>query len=420
MNKNLIKVVLSTLICNSLIWYDYALYGSLIVIISDLFFPGGDHFIKLMEAFGVFAIGFLMRPVGAMLFGHFGDVYSRKYALLFSIISMSVPMLFIAMLPTYDAIGIAAPILLILVRLIQGLALGGEAGNAAFLIEYAPQRHRGLICSFEVLSAIVGSIMSTIIIVMSRSLVGEGIFYDWGWRLPFVFGVVIGIVGMFLRYITDESPAYQNIKEVESHTDNIPLKELAKNHKKNFFVAIGIDSVEEASLYVFLIFFNLLIGDMYADTQYVKITHLISMVVLGLLTIAFASISDRYGRKKVMLTSFITLLVVAYPMFWMITQNNLFFITLAQLMLAIITAAALGPVSAAALELFPMSVRYSGFAISRNIAAAIFGGMAPIICTFLIHTTGSKTSAALYLMFTALIGIISFLFFKDKHKKSIL
>ncbi|MBQ4875023.1 MAG: MFS transporter [Rickettsiaceae bacterium H1] len=413
------KVVLSTVICNSLIWYDYALYGSLIGIIGKLFFPSENSFISLIEAFGVFAVGFLMRPIGAILFGHVGDIHSRKYALFFAIISMTIPMLFIAFLPTYDSIGIAAPILLILVRLIQGLALGGEAGNAAFLIEYSPDHRRGFICSFEVLSAVIGSIISTIVITVCKTIVPQQVFYDWGWRIPFVFGIIIGIIGALLRYFTEESPAYEKAKKSNKKNNTYPLKQIIQNHKKNFFTAIGIDSVEEASLYVFLIFFYFMINESYLNNHYVALSHLFSMLALAAVTLFFAAISDKYGRKKIMLTTFIVLFFLSYPIFWLLTQQSLILIIIGQLILVTIIGGALGPVSAAALELFPISVRYSGFAISRNISAALFGGMAPTICAFLIHITGEKTAASLYLMFVALFGIISFLFFKDKYNQPI-
>ena len=415
MSTNLKKAVLSTVICNSLIWYDYALYGTLIEIISHLFFPNNNPFISLLEAFGVFAVGFIMRPIGAALFGHFGDSYSRKYALLFAIVSMTVPMFLLSVLPTYDSIGIVAPILLILVRLIQGIALGGEAGNAAFLIEYAPSNKRGFICSFEVFSAIVGSIISAMVIAVCKMSMSFAAFQDWGWRIPFVFGVVIGFIGMLLRYLTDESPAYT--KAHKEHKSVSPLKELFRENKKKFFVAIGIDSVEEATLYVFLIFFAQ--AAIATNNQYTNISYNISLIVLAVLTIFFASLSDKYGRKKVLMVTFISLLFTAYPIFWLLHQENVAYIACAQLLLAVTTAASLGPVSAAALESFPISIRYSGFALSRNIAAAIFGGMAPITCTYLAYAVGETTGPCIFFMLTALVGIVSLSFFKDKYKEKI-
>lgn len=418
MDEKLKKAILSTIICNSLVWYDYALYGSLITIIGQLFFPQSSHLINLIEAFGVFAVGFIMRPVGAMIFGHFGDTRSRKYALLFSIISMTIPMLLIALLPTYQAIGITAPILLIAVRIIQGLALGGEAGNAAFLIEYSPPHCRGFVCSFEVLSAVIGSIASIIAISICKIIIPQDAFYVWGWRIPFILGIIFGIIGSTLRYFTDESPAYEKSKKSQSGS-SYPIKEVITNYKKKFFIAIGIDSVEEATLYVFLIYFYFLTNDQLIGNIYIEISHFVSMIILAILTIYSAIISDRYGRKKVMLTTFIALFFLAYPMLWLLTQNNVTSVIIGQLILVSLTAASLGPVSAAALELFPISYRYTGFAVSRNISAALFGGMAPSICIFLVHITGYKTSVSFYLMFVALIGIISFLFVKDRYNQPI-
>ncbi|MCM1000754.1 MAG: MFS transporter [Wolbachia endosymbiont of Melophagus ovinus] len=402
--QQITKVIFSSLICNTLLWYDHMLFGHLISIIGGVFFPSDDQLVSILKAFGVFAVGFLMRPIGAAIFGHIGDKYGRRIALLLSIVLMTLSTVFIAFVPGYQNIGILASILVICFRLLQGISLGGEAGNAPFLIEHAPKDKKGFFGSIEVLSAILGSILSLIAVLICKKVSD---FESWGWRLPFAFSLMMGLISIYTRYILDESPEYKKQK----NPPKLPLKELLNSYKKPFLISVGVDIVENSSLYIYLVFFNVLTSKI--NTHFNHMVEILSQIALGGLTILFAILSDKIGREKVMKFAFMTFIVVSYPVFFMILSGDNLLTIAAHVLFIIPIAASLGPVSALMCELFPTKVRYSGFSLSRNIAAGFFGGLAPFICTTIIKITGQETSASFYMIFCALIGLVAILQIKD-------
>ncbi|QOD38263.1 MFS transporter [Candidatus Wolbachia massiliensis] len=403
--QQITKVILSSLICNTLLWYDHMLFGHLISVIGSVFFPSDDQLVSVLKAFGVFAVGFLMRPIGAAIFGHIGDKHGRRAALLLSIILMTLSTALIAFVPGYQEIGILASMLVVCLRLLQGVSLGGEAGNAPFLIEHAPKNKRGFFGSIEVLSAILGSVLSLIAVLICKKVSD---FESWGWRLPFVFSLAMGLISIYMRYILDESPEYKRQKK----PPELPLKELFNGYKKPFLISVGVDIVENSSLYIYLVFFNVLTSTI--NTYFNHIVEILNQIALGVLTILFAILSDRIGREKVMKFAFVTFIVVSYPVFSMILSGNNLLIVIAHALFIIPIAASLGPVSAFMCKLFPTKVRYSGFSLSRNIAAGFFGGLAPFICTTIIKITGQEALASFYMIFCALIGLIAISQIKDR------
>ncbi|WCR57953.1 MFS transporter [Wolbachia endosymbiont of Ctenocephalides felis wCfeJ] len=396
--QQITKVILSSLICNTLLWYDHMLFGHLISIIGGVFFPSDDQLVSILKAFGVFAVSFLMRPIGAAIFGHIGDKHGRRVALLLSIVLMTLSTVLIAFVPGYQKIGILASILVVCLRLLQGISLGGEAGNAPFLIEHAPENKRGFFGSIEVLSAILGSILSLTAVLICKKVSD---FESWGWRLPFIFSLAMGLISIYTRYILDESPEYKK----QEDPPQLPLKELLKSYKKPFLISVGIDIVENSSLYIYLVFFNVLTSKV--NTHFNHTVEILSQIALGGLTILFAILSDKVGREKVMKFAFVAFIVVSYPVFLIILSGDNLLTIVAHILFIIPIAASLGPVSAFMCELFPTKVRYSGFGLSRNIAAGFFGGLAPFICTTIIKVTGQETSASFYMIFCALIGLVA-------------
>lgn len=392
------KVIFSSLVCNTLLWYDHMIFGHLANIIGSVFFPSDDSLISMLKAFAVFAVGFLMRPIGAAAFGHIGDRYGRRVALLLSIVLMTLSTVSIAFIPGYQSIGVLASILILSFRLLQGISLGGEAGNALFLIECAPKDKRGFFGSIEVLSAILGSVLSLVSILICKKISD---FEAWGWRLPFILSLIIGLLSIYMRFMLDESPEYKKQKS----QPKLPLKELFHNYKRPLFISIGVDIVENSSLYMYLIFFSALTENI--SNRFNHTIEVLSQIALGGLILLFAILSDKIERKKVVVFASITFVIVSYPVLAMICSNNYLLAILAHILFIIPTAASLGPLSALMCELFPTKVRYSGFGLSRNIAAGFFGGLAPLICTIIIKFTGKETSASFYMIFCALIGLVA-------------
>ncbi|ABD44809.1 sugar (and other) transporter family protein [Ehrlichia chaffeensis str. Heartland] len=408
---NLRRAVLSTIMCNTLVWYDYVLFGNLVSVISKLFFPAEDRYFSLIMTFSIFAVGFLMRPFGASIFGYIGDKYGRKAALTLSIIAISVPITFISILPTYEKIGILSPILLIICRLMQGISLGGEAGNATFLIEHSKKgKNIGFFGSFETLSAVLGSIIALFMILLSQYFTGEN-FEVWGWRIPFVIGLLLGLISVYIRRITGESPAYDTHKE-NNNLSQSPFLELLKKYKRPLVLATCIDCVENCSFHIFMVFFITFIKEfsnihLNLNANTISIIESFNIMICGILNVFFGYISDYVGRRKVMLIASVSLFCVAIPVFWLLSQDSYVSLIAAYLIFVIPFSATLGPASGAMSELFPTKVRYTGFGLSRNIASAISGGMAPVVCTWLIRATGLSFIPGVYVMFWALVGVIA-------------
>lgn len=404
------RAVLSTIVCNTLVWYDYILFGSLAGTIGELFFPPNDRYSTLLSSFCVFAVGFCMRPFGASIFGHIGDKYGRKTALVISIVAMTMPIGFMSVIPTYANVGMLAPVLLVVCRLVQGFSLGGEAGNATFLIEHSKKNRAGLFGSLEVLSAVLGSVFSLAIIMVARHLSGDG-FATWGWRVPFIIGFVIGLISIFVRSKTGESPAYEKHASVADGILKSPVRHLFRHYKRPLILAICIDCIENCSFHIFMVFFISYVGSMPHSIdigpQASEMIELVCVLISGVLTVSFGALSDIWGRKVVMGTASAALLVLAVPVFWLLSQGSAFFIVMGYLIFAVPFAATLGPSSAAMSELFPTKVRYTGFGIARNVSSALGGGIAPALCTWLIQATGWKLAPGLCVMFWAVVALFA-------------
>ncbi|AGZ79380.1 MFS transporter [Anaplasma marginale str. Dawn] len=412
-SRKVTNAVLSTIACNTLVWYDFILFGSLAGTIGELFFPQEDRYSLLLSSFCVVAVGFCMRPFGASVFGHIGDKYGRKVALILSIFGVSVPVGFMAVIPTYESVGILAPVLLVICRLVQGISLGGEAGNATFLIEHSKKSNTGLFGSFEVLSAVLGSVFAFAVKIAVRHFTGDN-FGVWGWRIPFVIGFVVGIISIYTRAKTGESPAYEAQAKQEGGdvlTDESPVRHLFRHYKRALLLAICIDGIENCSFHILMVFFISYVRDfspaVVINPQISEAIEMVSVMLAGVLTVAFGALSDVLGRKKVIGGAAVTFLLVSMPVFWMLSQGSALYIGLGYLIFVVPFAAALGPSSAAMSELFPTKVRYTGFGIARNVSSAIGGGIAPALCTWLVKTTGWRIAPGLCIIFWALVALVA-------------
>lgn len=414
------KVVISGMIGNALEWYDFALYGYFATIISQQFFPGGDPYVSLIAAYGAFAAGFLMRPFGAVLFGMIGDRYGRQIALAVAILMMAIPTACIGLLPNYAQIGILAPILLTIIRLFQGLSLGGEfSGSIAFIVEHSADHRRGAAGSTTVISLIAGMLLGSLVASLTSHLCTPETLVEWGWRIPFLFGLVVGLVGFYIRRHTEESPKYCATKEA-GHLCETPVREAFKHHLKPMFQAIGMYVSVTVPFYICSIFmisyYAQVLGRPLEESMTINtVVMLVMMVTVGI----SGWLSDLYGRRRIMMLAAASYLILAYPMFYFNDQGSFEVALLAQVIFTIALGFYIAPIPAVLVELFPTSVRYTGMAIAYNVAAAAFGGTAPMVATWLIQTTGDKYIVAYYIMACALISLFTLYHYKDRFREEL-
>lgn len=413
------KVVVAGMIGNGLEWYDYALYGHFAVLISQLYFPSDDKFISLIATFGVYAAGFIMRPLGAVLFGIIGDKVGRRSSLAISILLMAIPTGCIAFLPTYAEIGIAAPILLTIIRLLQGAALGGEfTGSITYIVEHADKERRGIAGSTSLISMMIGMLLGSAAAMLCSNLLPKEEFEDWGWRIPFLIGLFIGFIGIYIRSYLHESPMYEEAKKKKEIAKK-PISMLFKSYKQNMMVGIGLYIAVTIPFYMLTVFMNTYMSKIlsYEYSQTMIINTITMTVILFILPIS-ALVSDQIGRKPVMLYSLVGMLVLAYPIFWLITQNDFMYALAGQVIFAIVLGIYIAPIPAILVEIFPTKVRYSGMALTSNIAA-VFGGLCPIISTKLIQSSGNNMVLAYFIIAACLVSLVTMLRYKETYKADV-
>jgi MFS transporter, MHS family, proline/betaine transporter len=401
------KVIASTMIGNGLEWYDYALYGTFTALISKHFFPAGDDAVALIATFGIFAVGFLMRPLGAMFFGYIGDKYGRKNALALSILLMAFPTACIGLLPTYQEIGLWAPISLTLIRLVQGVAIGGEfGGSIVYLVEHASAKNKNQMGNFSILSMLIGLLSGAMIAAALAHLMPAEAFDSYGWRIPFILGFFIGIVGLYIRTKLDESPVFLEAKEA-GHTSDAPIKEALQQSYKEILLGVGVYLAVTIPFYIQTVFMPSFLVKFLkfstSDSLLIFSLSLLTMMVVAPISAWFSDNKDREIVLKIVLISYIAF---AIPYVYLLEQNTFASVLTAQLLFAVILGSYIAPIPTLVVELFPTKTRYTGMSLACNLAAAIFGGTAPILVTKMITMTGSYSPIAYYVMAAALASFL--------------
>lgn len=412
------KVVISGMIGNALEWYDYALYAQFAYIIKIKFLPQTE-FVDII-LWCLFAAGFIARPIGGILFGQIGDRFGRKIALVIGIIMMAIPTAGIGMLPSYEAIGLAAPIILTIIRILQGFSLGGEfSGCIAYIVEHSPADKRGLAGSASFVSMCLGMLMGVGVANAFSWALSEQDLLDWGWRIPFIIGLFIGFVGLYIRSHLAESPIYKAAKE-GGFLSRTPLRETLTKHWGKVLLAIAVYINVTAPFYtttVYMKYYMQTLG--YAESQGSTICAII-LVSMSIVFPISAYVSDKIGRKPVIIFGSVLLVLTMYPIFLAINSMNYTIAILSQIVFAGIVGIYMGPVPTLLVELFPTRIRFTGVAISYNLSAAIFGGTAPMVATWLYKTTGDQLALSYYLTALAVFClVIVFLFYKETYKNSL-
>ncbi|WP_341789964.1 metabolite/H+ symporter [Rickettsia endosymbiont of Polydrusus tereticollis] len=412
------KVVISGMIGNALEWYDYALYAQFAYIIGQHFFP--DSEMRETLTFAVFAAGFIVRPLGGIIFGNIGDKFGRRIALVVGIITMAVPTAGIGLLPGYNTIGLAAPIILTIIRLIQGFSLGGEfSGCISYIVEHASLEQRGLAGSASFVSMCAGMLLGLATAAGFSYFMPPDILYNWGWRIPFIAGLFISSVGLYIRKNLSESPIYKKAKE-SGRLARSPLRETLTKYWRELIIAIGLYITVTAPFYTSTVFignFMKTLGYSNHQSSIVSSAILITMMVVFPIS---AYISDKIGRRPVLIWGIVLMILLVYSIFICLGSMNFCLALLSQIVFAGIIAIYMGPIPTVLVEIFPTSVRFTGVALSYNLAAAIFGGTAPVMGMMLTKFTGDKYAISYYLIVLALLSSIILRFYKETYKKSLI
>lgn len=417
-----VKNVVAGCVGNVLEWYDFALYGFFAPIIAKLFFPSDDQLSGLLATFGIFAVGFLMRPIGSLLFGFLGDKLGRKKALEISVVMMAIPTTLIGLLPTYESVGILAPILLTIIRLIQGISVGGEfTGSISYVVEHAPYPpgRRGFYSSWTVFSLLGGILLGSAVASVFTEFLTNEQMQSFGWRIPFLLGLVIGIVGLFLRAGIDESPAFKKMKQAGT-LSKTPIRDAFKFHWKEILTVIGATCVGAVNFYMIFVYLTTFLStETHLDLATALEINTVSMVFLMVITPIMGYLSDKIGRKPLLIGGCLIIALFSYPLFVEFLKGDAFHDLLSQLVFALGLAMVFGPFGAMMIELFPAKVRMSAVSIGYNIGFAVFGGTAPFIATYLIDITGDKLSPSYYLILAAIISLIVFIKIKETYQDDV-
>ncbi len=389
-------------------WFDWAVYAYLATTMAQIFFPGQDGTAGLLAVFAVFAIAFFVRPLGSVIFGHVGDRFGRKKTLSIVIISMAAGTLMMGLLPSYETIGIWAPILLIVARIIQGLAAGGEFGSAAaFLAEYSPPKKRGFACSWIEVGAVLGFLLASFAVWLLHVNFTSDEVLDWAWRIPFIATVPLAFVGLYIRLKLEDTPEFRALEEMDTIAE-APIKEVFKYNSKQFFQTVGIETFMNSTFYIVLVYLLTYQEEslgLPAD-QAALLSTFASLTAIVLIPIS-GIISDRVGRKPVLVTAGILLILAAIPLFLLMkTATGLATFT-ATFGLTAILAIILGTHASTVAELFPTRTRQSGLSMAYSVAGAFFAGTLPYINTWLIGLTGNDMVPAFALIVIGIIGLVT-------------
>ncbi|MFI1656143.1 glycine betaine/L-proline transporter ProP [Streptomyces sp. NPDC020472] len=414
---------------NAMEWFDFGVYAYLAVTLGHVFFPAGNDTVQLLSSFATFAVAFLIRPLGGMVFGPMGDRLGRKKVLALTMILMAVGTFAIGLIPSYATIGFWAPALLVFFRMLQGFSTGGEYGGAStFIAEYAPDRRRGYFGSFLEFGTLAGYVGAAGLVTALTAWLGPDTMEAWGWRVPFLVAGPLGLVGLYLRLRLDETPAFQKLESGSARASEAadPVETSAKGDLAKIFrqqwpaliLCVALVGAYNITDYMLLSYMPTYLSDElgYSETHGLLVLLLV-MVLLMLIITQVGRLNDRFGRKPVLMTGMLGFLLLSLPAFLLIGQGGVPAITAGMLMLGLSLVCLLGTMSAALPALFPTEVRYGSLSVGYNLSTSLFGGTTPLVITALIGATGSNLMPAYYAMGAALVGVIAVACMKETARR---
>ena len=410
------RVIIAGAVGSVIEYFDFGVYGYVATILAVHFFASDDPVAALLSTLATFAVAFVLRPVGALIFGHFGDRFGRKNALAATVILMAAASGLIGILPSYAAIGLGATVLLVLARCLQGLAAGGELGGAAsFVAEKSPNERRGLFTSTTQMGALGGSLLASLSILILNATLGEAFMHDWGWRIPFLIAIPLGLFGMWIRSGLEESEEFEEARAAaaEMKKKQQPIRVLFVQYPGKLIQVVALSVLLFSAYYIGYVYVNIHMQTVLgfsADFAYLSTT--LTLVVSVILMPVFGHLSDKVGRRQVFIWASVAGIVLAVPAFVLFEAGGAVAI-LSHVILGLVDSALMGVALSTYAEMFPTHVRYTGIAFGFSVGAALAGGTSPYIATWLVDATGNALAPAFFLAATGVITLIAALFLKE-------
>lgn len=421
--KMMKKIVTAGAIGSALEWYDFYIYGmAAALVFNHLFFPNVSPIMGTLAAFATFGLGFFARPIGGIVFSHFGDRIGRKKILVITLLMMGGATALIGLLPTYESAGIWAPILLVVLRLVQGFGSGAELGGAVLMaVEASKPNKRGFSQSFVFMGVQLGLLASSSIFFFISSLLPEEQFLTWGWRIPFLLSIILIGVGFWIRLRVSESPAFAEMKKKQKES-RIPVIEVFKTAPKNLLVLMGGRMAENGLLYLYSVFLVNYVSQHLGLPKSVGTIGMIIASIIGLITVPFfASLSDKIGRRPLLIGGAVFSALAVFPIFWLADTKSTVLVWVALILGVSISWGVMVSVQGVyCAELFPTHLRYTGFTVGREISSLFAGGIAPFIATALLASSGGESwPVATYALILALIAVVALWFGPETYKNDI-
>jgi len=412
------KVIVASLIGTSLEWYDFFIYGTAAALVfNELFFPEFDPLVGTLLAFATYAVGFVARPLGGVVFGHYGDKIGRKNVLVVTLLLMGIATFLVGLLPTYDSIGVWAPILLVVLRFLQGLGLGGEWGGAVLMsLEHGAPERRGLNASWPQVGVPVGLLLANGVLSLMTSVTSEDAFLSWGWRVPFLLSGVLVIVGLWIRWTITESPLFVEV-EHEQAKARAPIVDVVRLYPKRVMLAIGARVGVDVAFYTFVLFVTTyVVTYLELPGRYALNAVLIAAACQLALIPLFGALSDRIGRRPVYIAGAVGAGIWIFVFFPLLETESFALIVLAVVIALVLHAAMYGPQASFIAEMFPTKVRYSGASMGYQMAGIIGGALAPIIAVALLDRFDSWVPVSVYVVAVLVVTVVCVLIAPETSK----
>lgn len=415
------KVALASAIGTTIEWYDYFIYGTAAALVfGTLFFPEFNAVAGTLAAFASFAIGFVVRPIGGVVFGHLGDRVGRKAMLVISLMLMGVATFCIGLLPTYASVGVAAPILLVVLRLIQGFAVGGEWGGAVLMaVEHAPEGRRGFYGSWPQVGVPAGIILASLAFLVFTATLSPEQFAAWGWRVPFLLSILLVGVGLFIRLRIEESPLFARVKESRSEA-RMPIVDVFHTYPKEVLLASGAFIANNATGYIVMVYTLSYGTQVVGLSRSVMLALVIVTAFIGIFAmLGFSALSDVVGRRKVFLSGAVVQALWALPFFLLIDTGAVVLVLISLVVMLLASFAMYGPMAAMFAEMFGTRVRYTGASVGYQVGSILGGGFAPLIAASLYAATGTGLSISAYIIVITVISFVAVFLITETYRKDI-